>query len=37
MKSTSKVRRIAFVGNHLPRKCGIATLTTDLLSAVAAA
>src|SRR4051812_50155969 len=37
MKSTSKVRKIAFVGDHLPRKCGIATFTTDLLAAVAAA
>src|SRR6202142_825211 len=37
MKETSKVRKIAFVGNHLPRKCGIATFTTDLLGAVAAA
>lgn len=37
MKETSKVRKIAFVGNHLPRKCGIATFTTDLLAAVAAA
>lgn len=36
MKETSKVRKIAFVGNHLPRKCGIATFTTDLLEAVAA-
>ena len=26
--------RIAFVGNYLPRQCGIATFTTDLLSAV---
>src|SRR5579872_1191899 len=34
MKSNSKVRKIAFVGNHLPRKCGIATFTTDLLAAV---
>jgi hypothetical protein len=23
MNSTSKVRKIAFVGDHLPRKCGI--------------
>lgn len=30
------VRRIAFVGDHLPRQCGIATFTSDLLSAVAA-
>src|SRR5258705_5846342 len=30
------VRRIAILGNHLPRQCGIATFTTDLRSAVAA-
>src|SRR5438034_5136098 len=34
MKSTSKVHKIAFVGDHLPRKCGIATFTSDLLAAV---
>src|SRR5487761_1032984 len=34
MKETSKVRKIAFVGDHLPRKCGIATFTTDLLAAI---
>ena len=33
----NKVRKIAFVGDHLPRKCGIATFTSDLLAAVAAA
>jgi len=27
--------RIAFVGNYLPRQCGIATFTTDLCSAMA--
>lgn len=27
--------RIAFIGNYLPRQCGIATFTTDLCSAVA--
>jgi glycosyltransferase involved in cell wall biosynthesis len=27
--------RIAFLGNHLPRECGIATFTTDLSTAVA--
>jgi glycosyltransferase involved in cell wall biosynthesis len=32
-----RVRKIAFVGDHLPRKCGIATFTSDLLAAVAAA
>ena len=37
MKETSKIRKIAFVGDHLPRKCGIATFTTDLLAAVAGA
>ena len=37
MRETSKVRKIAFVGDHLPRKCGIATFTTDLLGAVATA
>jgi glycosyltransferase involved in cell wall biosynthesis len=26
--------RIAFVGNHLPRQCGIATFTTDLCAAL---
>ncbi|HET7392138.1 MAG TPA: hypothetical protein VFK25_00035, partial [Candidatus Binatia bacterium] len=29
--------RIAFIGNYLPRQCGIATFTTDLCEAVAAA
>jgi glycosyltransferase involved in cell wall biosynthesis len=37
LKQTSKVRKIAFVGDHLPRKCGIATFTSDLLAAVAGA
>jgi glycosyltransferase involved in cell wall biosynthesis len=35
MKEHSRVRKIAFVGDHLPRKCGIATFTCDLLAAVA--
>ena len=34
LKQTAKIRKMAFVGDHLPRKCGIATFTTDLLSAV---
>jgi glycosyltransferase involved in cell wall biosynthesis len=29
------IRRIAFIGNSLPRRCGIATFTTDLQQAVA--
>jgi glycosyltransferase involved in cell wall biosynthesis len=37
LKDISRIRKIAFVGDHLPRKCGIATFTTDLLAAVAAA
>jgi glycosyltransferase involved in cell wall biosynthesis len=37
MKEHSKVRKIAFVGDYLPRKCGIATFTSDLLAAIAAA
>jgi glycosyltransferase involved in cell wall biosynthesis len=34
----SRIRqlRIAVVGNHLPRQCGIATFTTDLCDAIAA-
>ncbi|WID98544.1 glycosyltransferase family 4 protein [Bosea vestrisii] len=30
------LHRIAFIGNSLPRRCGIATFTTDLQQAVAA-
>jgi glycosyltransferase involved in cell wall biosynthesis len=33
---TASIRTIAFLGNYLPRKCGIATFTSDLLRAVAA-
>jgi len=29
------VNRIAFIGNYIPRKCGIATFTTDLAEAIA--
>jgi glycosyltransferase involved in cell wall biosynthesis len=36
METVSKIEKIAFVGNYLPRKCGIATFTSDLLTAVAA-
>lgn len=33
----SKVLKIAFVADYLPRKCGIATFTSDLLQAIAIA
>jgi glycosyltransferase involved in cell wall biosynthesis len=36
METASKIRKIAFLGDYLPRKCGIATFTSDVLSAVAA-
>ena len=32
----SSPMRIAVIGNHLPRQCGIATFTTDLCNAIAA-
>ncbi len=32
----TQLNRIAFIGNSLPRHCGIATFTTDLQQAVAA-
>lgn len=35
-KRTRAAQRIAFLGNHLPRECGIATFTTDLSTAIAA-
>ncbi len=31
----SIIKRIAFIGNYLPRQCGIATFTTDLCEAIA--
>ncbi|NOZ27922.1 MAG: glycosyltransferase [Chloroflexi bacterium] len=32
----SSIRRVAFIGNYLPRQCGIATFTTDLCESIAA-
>ena len=31
--SRQDINAVAFIGNHLPRKCGIATFTTDLCDA----
>jgi glycosyltransferase involved in cell wall biosynthesis len=36
VKTASNTSTIAFLGDYLPRKCGIATFTSDLLGAVAA-
>jgi len=33
--TSSTLNRLAFIGNYLPRQCGIATFTTDLCEAVA--
>lgn len=30
----SELRNVALIGNHLPRQCGIATFTTDLLDSL---
>lgn len=35
MQKPSGPRKIAFLGDYLPRKCGIATFTTDLRSSIA--
>jgi glycosyltransferase involved in cell wall biosynthesis len=35
MQNPSEIRKLAFLGNYLPRKCGIATFTTDLCEAIA--
>jgi glycosyltransferase involved in cell wall biosynthesis len=33
--TSSTINRIGFIGNYLPRQCGIATFTTDLCEAIA--
>jgi glycosyltransferase involved in cell wall biosynthesis len=35
MKRNSDIQKIAFIGDYLPRKCGIATFTYDLCTSVA--
>lgn len=34
MASSTKIQKVAFLGDYLPRKCGIATFTHDLRQAV---
>ena len=34
--ASSAIRHVAFIGNYLPRQCGIATFTTDLCESFAA-
>ena len=36
MGIASAIKHIAFLGDHLPRQCGIATFTSDICEAVAA-
>ncbi len=36
MPPASAIRKVAFLGDYLPRKCGIATFTADLRCAIAA-
>src|SRR5207244_2262300 len=36
MEPRSKIKTIAFLGDYLPRRCGIATFTTDVCTSVAA-
>jgi glycosyltransferase involved in cell wall biosynthesis len=35
--TATPIRKLALIGNHLPRQCGIATFTTDLSSSIAQA
>jgi glycosyltransferase involved in cell wall biosynthesis len=36
MEVTANIKQIAFLGDHLPRQCGIATFTSDICDAIAA-
>jgi glycosyltransferase involved in cell wall biosynthesis len=36
VRAEPSIRTVAFLGDYLPRKCGIATFTSDLLQSVAA-
>jgi len=34
MQTVSEIRKVAFIGTYLPRRCGIATFTSDLYDAM---
>jgi len=34
-KNMNPIKSVVFIGNHLPRQCGIATFTTDLSESLA--
>ena len=36
MEAAANIKQIAFLGDHLPRQCGIATFTSDICDAIAA-
>ena len=36
METAADIKQIAFVGDHLPRRCGIATFTAHICEAIAA-
>jgi glycosyltransferase involved in cell wall biosynthesis len=36
MEVATNIKQIAFLGDHLPRQCGIATFTSDICDAIAA-
>src|SRR6516164_3643130 len=36
MEVATNIKQIAFLGDHLPRQCGIATFTSDICEAIAA-
>ncbi len=36
MQTVSEIHKLAFVGNYLPRKCGLATFTADMCQSIAA-
>src|SRR6186713_1596743 len=34
-RGTGSIQKVAFLGTHLPRRCGIATFTSDLSTTIA--